>query len=218
MDPDDLAYRKSVRNMIFVLAVMAVTIFAAIFIPPYVNPMHNVYRPSVTLGSPYGFALHLTVNRTSNQPVWGVVITGWINSTSSQIENITASDSWAFPESARAGGLLWTMMACTPGWPIGLGVMEGHYTQDNYTQGSLLPLNQALHPCPHSTYTPGSYALAPLSSKALVVLNGAPAYWVVQMSLQFTATTPGYQLPSGVYTAVLADEWGDVLTTNFLAT
>jgi len=24
------------------------------------------------------------------------------------------------------------------------------------------------------------------------------------------------QLPSGVYTVIMADEWGDVLTTNFL--
>jgi len=48
MDSDDIAYRKSVRNMGLFLAAIVITIFAAIFIPPYVNPPHNAYPQSVS--------------------------------------------------------------------------------------------------------------------------------------------------------------------------
>ena len=95
--------------------------------------------------------------------------------------------------------------------------MEGHYTQDNYTLGTLLPLNSTQPPCPGGSYSPAYFAFEPQTSRALVVLAGKPTFWTIQTVVRFTGTTPGYQLPPGVYTAVLADEWGDVLTANFRA-
>ena len=211
MDSDDVAYKKSVRNMGLFLAAIAITIFAAIFIPPYVNPPHTAFPQSVTYPSGFGFTMHLTVNYSSGSSAWSALLDGWVNSTSPSIENVTAADSWAFPPDD-----LFTRL-CTPGWPIGIGVMQGHYTQDNYTLGTLLPLNSSQSRCPGASHSPTSFALEPQTSRALVVLGGEPTFWTIQTVLRFTGTTPGYELPAGIYTAVLADEWGDVLTASFLA-
>jgi hypothetical protein len=163
--------------------------------------------------------MHLTLNSTTVAPSGKVTLTGWVNSSSNSIENVTTADSWAFSQSG-----LWETQ-CTAGWPIGLGVMRGHYTQDNYTLGTLLLLKHPLTSCPEPG-SPRYFLLYPLSSKALAGIGSSPTLWVLQTgvsfgedSLQPTASsgsgTPSELLP-GVYTAVLADEWGDVLTTNFL--
>jgi hypothetical protein len=221
MDQDDVAYRKSVRNMSVILAVIVVIIFAAIFIPPYLSPYHDVFPTSASYDSPFGFTMHLTLNSTLVSPDGRVSITGWVNSSSSSIENVTAANQWAFQQN-----LLWGEI-CTAGWPIGVGVMKGHYTQDNYTLGTPLPLNQPLAACP-GTGPPQYFLFYPHSSLALASINGTPTRWVIQVGLSFSdrslrpATLPGgqgsNQLPPGVYTAVLADEWGDVLTDSFLVT
>ena len=210
MDSDDIAYRKSVRNMSLVLAAIVITIFAAIFIPPYISPQHDVFQTSTSLAFLSGFALHLQINSTTLQSNGTLLISGWINSTSSAIDNITTSDAWGVQQ-----GDLW-MAPCMSGWPIGLGVMQGHYTTDNYTLGALLNVTKSdLAACP-VTGAPSYFLFEPHSSKALVTLNAGPTFWVVQSSFSFDGSAAGSPLQPGVYTAVLADEWGDVLTANFL--
>ena len=211
MDADDIAYRKSVRNMALVLVAIVITIFAAIFIPPYINPPPSTFPQSVSYDSGFGFTMRLTVNYSPGSPTWSTMLRGWVNSTSPSINNVTAADSWPFPLNH-----LFTR-PCTPGWPIGIGVMQGHYTEDNYTLGTLLPLDNSRPQCTATSNPPNSFAFEPQTSKALVVLGGTPSFWTIQTVLNFTGTAPGYLLPPGVYTAVLADEWGDVLTANFRA-
>jgi hypothetical protein len=206
MDPDDLAYKKSVRNMSVVLAVIVITIFAALVASPYLFPTTSTFQTSTTLGSAFGFTLYLQINTTAPSPDGHLQIIGWLNSSSESIFNKTAADSW---EMGPAD--LWTT-ACTSGWPIGVGVMQGHYTEDNFTFGTLYPIPIPAYPCPVGSPSPNSFLLEPHSSKALVTLNGTPEYWVLQSS--YTLNTNG--LPPGTYTAVLADEWGDVVTTNFV--
>lgn len=198
--------------MSMVLAAIVITVFAAIFIPPYFSPSHNSLQKSASLDSPFGFTLHLEVNSTSIQPGGAILITGWVNSTSANVENVSASNSWAFQQDR-----LWEKV-CTSGWPIGVGVMQGHYTQDNYTLGSLMPIIQPAASCPVSIYTPPYFLFEPRSSKALVTIGGKPDLWIIQTSLAYSQYMPGYRLQPGIYTAVLADEWGDVLATNFLVT
>jgi hypothetical protein len=209
---DDVAYRKSVRNMSVILAVIVITIFAAIFVPPYVNPPRDVFQPAVTYESFFGFVMHLDVNSTSVPPQDSVLLTGWVNSSFASIENVTASNSWAVDQ-----GSLWEK-TCTLGWPIGVGVMQGHYTQDNFTLGTLLPVTQPGASCPAQAGAPAYFLFEPYSSKALVTIGGNPAVWNIATSFSFRQPPSGGQLAPGVYTAVLADEWGDVLTTNFLVT
>jgi hypothetical protein len=204
MEPDDLAYKKSVRNMSLVLAAIVITIFAAIFVSPYAFPPSDTFQTSATLDSAFGFTLHIQINSTAPASGAALQISGWLNSSSASIDNVTAADSWG----SGPGGL-WTH-ACTDGWPIGVGIMQGHYTQDNYTMGTLVQIPMPATYCP-VTPSPTYFLLDPHSSTALVDLNGVPQYWVLQSSYSFP--TGGH--PSGVYTAVLADEWGDVVTTNF---
>ena len=207
---DDIEYRNSVRNMSVVLAAIAVTIFAAIFIPPYFSPTHDIFQSSVSAGTPSGFTMHLTMNATRVGAEGGVLVEGWINSTSDSLYNITAANAWALPEN-----LLWEN-PCTSGWPIGIGVMEGHYTTDNYTLGTLVPAPGPLASCPAQGISPSYFVFEKHSSRALVDFGGTPSIWTIQTSFTFRQHLSGYGLRQGVYTAVLADEWGDVLTANFL--
>ncbi len=214
MDPDDVAYRKSVRNMSLVLAAIVITVFAAIFIPPYLNPPRESFEASVSQDSAFGFTMHLTINATSLASGGGIMLTGWLNSTSASVENVTTADSWALPQERLWGRI------CTAGWPIGLGIMSGHYTQDNYSSGTLIPLWQPIMYCPAVLGSPQYFLFepAPHSSKALVMLGTSPAIWMIQSDLGFSHDAAGGSLQPGIYTAVLADEWGDVLTTNFRVT
>ncbi len=212
MDQDDAAYRKSVRNMSVILAAVVITVLAAIFVPPYVNPVHDVFQSPVSYDSPFGFVMHLELNATSVPAGGGILLTGWINSSSSSIEQVNASDSWAFDQAQLWGKI------CTSGWPIGVGLMRGHYTQDNYTLGTLISVPRPYAACPAQAGTPSDFLLRAHSSEALVTIGGTPQLWVLQSSLAFGRDVSGNPLSPGVYTAVLADEWGDVLTANFLVT
>lgn len=207
--------------MSIILAVIVIVVFAAIFVPPYISPLHDVFQQSVSLGSPAGFTMYLTINTTSIPPGGSVLVEGWVNSSSPTVENLTSASEWAFQQN-----LLWGTV-CTAGWPIGIGVMEGHYTQDNYTLGTLINMSQPQPTCPVSA--PPQFILlypSPHSSEALASVNGNPVRWLLQTELTFSggslgaasqAGSPGpNELPPGVYTVVLADEWGDVLTNDFL--
>jgi hypothetical protein len=200
---DDIAYRKSVRNMSLVLAAIVITIFAALYVSLQVSPTTGAFQSSVSADSALPFTLHLEINATSAAPGSNLLITGWLNSSSTSIQSINASDSWVI---GPAG--LWEK-ACYSGWPIGVGVLKGHYTLDNYTMGTLIPTPEVL--CPQQVGTPGYFLLEAHSSTALVDLAGTPEYWVLQSTYDF-----GHTSQPGVYTVVLADEWGDVLFTNFV--
>ena len=212
MDADDLAYRRSVKNMALILAAMAAVVFAAIFVPPLINPIHNAYLRDVSYDSPYGLVMHLEINSTSVSRGAGILLTGWVNSSSSSYQPINASDSWALNQASLRG------RACTSGWPIGLGLMRGHYAQGNVSSGTLIPLPAPAESCPVRSGTPSAFLFKPYSSEAVVTVGGGPELWVIQSGLAFGADASGNGLSPGVYTAVLADEWGDVLTTNFLVT
>lgn len=218
MDPDDAAYKKSVRNMSVVLAAMAVVVVATLLIPPLLFPAKEGFQPSVSLNSPFGFALHLKINSTSSSGS-GVLIWAWLNSTSPGLDNVTTGAAWG----VDPGDLYRT--PCAVGWPIGIGVMRGHYDQYNYTLGTMIPLYSASPGCrPSPAGSPSYFILEPHSSRVLVDVSGTPEYWTIQTRYAFgyaageglqTGVGPGL-LPAGVYTVVVADEWGDVLTTNFL--
>jgi hypothetical protein len=215
MDPDDVAYRKSVKNMSIVLASIVIVIFAALFIPPYLFPIHDSFQSSVSLGSPEGFTLYLEVNATSVPSPGRVNITVWAANGGGSSLNVTVGESWGVNPD-----MLWTQ-TCTPGFPIGVGVMEGHYDQSNYTLGHLLILAAPPILCPAS-FPPSYFDFFPHSSRALVDIRGSPSFWTIAGNLTFSGSSstdlPGAgpdRLPPGVYTVVAADEWGDVLTTNF---
>ena len=219
MDPDDAEYKKNVKTMSIVLAAIVITVFAGLFLAPYLQPTQS-FQESVSVPSIEGFNLELAVNTTSVAPGGFVNITAWALSTSRTIENITAQDAWPV-----ASARLW-LSRC--GEPVGVGIMEGYYTSDNYTQGSLISAGAAPGTCPSSP--PKYFLFEPNSSEALVVENDTGYTWTIGSTLVFgplgggqagsssPATVSPATLPAGVYTVVAADEWGDIAVTNFQVT
>ncbi len=209
MAEDDKAYRRSVRNMVFVLAAIVLTVFAAIFIPPIVNPLHEQFNQSGYSDSVYGFRLTILLNATQLASNGGVAVTAWLNNTSSETNNVTAASQW--PAGLQG---LWTRI-CTNGWPLGVGVMPGYFTQDNYTRGSLIRVPVPLIGCPVSIYTPTFFLMQPGSSTAIVRLNGVLSDWNLTTTLSLGSAQLSRNAGSGVFTAVAADEWGDVAIAHF---
>ena len=211
---DDVAYKRSVRNMSFVLAAIVITVFAAIIIPPYINPIHNNFQASVSLETGQSATLFLLVNSTSIAPEGHVNVTIWLKSTYPSINNVTAANQWSLPP-----GYMWTR-SCTAGFPIGVGLMRGHYDQSNYSQGQLLRPNLPWTACPISTTSPRWFAFEPGTPNAIVNLGGTLEHWTISTGViagpgSFAGSGAGGFSP-GVYTVLAADEWGDVLTTNFV--
>lgn len=206
LSEDDAAYRRNVRNMALVLAAITITIFAAIFIPPVINPVHEQFAPSGSATSPYGFTINVKLNSTSLRDGGGVAIEAWLNSTSPQLDNVTAESAWPVgPED------LWTKV-CVAGWPLGIGVMSGYYTQDNYTSGSLLQIPQPIVSCPEEGRGPAYFILQPFSDNALVEASGTAQIERLQSSLTFSgADAVGH---AGAFTVLAADEWGDMVLVH----
>jgi hypothetical protein len=214
MDPDDIEYRKSVKNTIVVVAIVVLVIAAALVVSPYLNPRVDTFQKHVYAVTTNGFTLNLQVNTTSISSTGYIAISAWANSTSSSSNNVTGADYWPTmrgPDYWLSGKL------CTNGWPIGVGVMQGHYTMENYTLGTLIALPQPAVFCP-AQVPPHWFEFepAPHSSRALVTVGDTPQIWVIQSSIVFGQGSMGQgPLPAGVYTALAADEWGDLLLTNF---
>jgi hypothetical protein len=208
LSKDDAAYRRSVRNTVLVLAAVLVVIAAALFIPPLVSPIHEQFNGTASVVSPYGFNLNLRLNGTQLALGQGETIIAWLNSTSIQVVNVSASRNWPLGPQG-----LWTRI-CTNGWPLGVGFMAGYYTTDNYSLGSLVPIPMPLVGCPIMVGTPSYFLYAPHSSDATVGLNGTFVKWNLTSTLALGSSQLSPQR-GGVYTAIAVDEWGDVVVTHF---
>ena len=201
--------------MSLVLAAIVITIFAAIFIPPYINPPHDNFQASVSENTSQSLTLHLTINSTVLAPNQGLNVSAWAISTSPSINNVSAADAWGVSQFS-----LFTR-PCSSSLPIGVGVMEGHYDDNNYSLGTFVKPIYPLVPCPLPVPAPAWYAFEPGSSNAIISVLGQLGHTSISTSWVFSGNSAlgfGGQLKPGVYTAVLADEWGDVLTTNFAVT
>jgi hypothetical protein len=204
----DASYRRSVRNTVIVIVALALTIAAALLVPPILNPIHEQFNNAASVDSPHGFSLTIKLNATQLTPTEGITVTAWINSTSNQIGNISAASHW--PVGPQG---LWTRI-CTNGWPLGVGFMAGYFTGDNYSLGSLIHVPMPLFGCPILISTPGFFLLQPHSSTAIVRVNGALAEWNLTSTLGLRSSQLSPQR-GGVYTAIAVDEWGDVVLAHF---
>jgi hypothetical protein len=207
MDPDDVAYRKSVRNTAVVLVVVVAVLAASIGLTLLFDVTPNTFQTKTSTASSHSFTLTLEVNTTSATANGKVEITGWLNGTST--ENVTATSNWAFDHSKLVGRI------CTPSFPVGVGVMQGHYTPDNYSLGTLVRILQPLYPCPLEQSPPWFY-FSSSTSRVIVTLGGNPGFWILRTNATLSAASIGVpRLSPGVYTAVAADEWGDFVLSNF---
>ena len=194
--------------MALVLVAIVAVAFAAIFLPPIFNPVHEQFVASSSVTSPYGFTLNLGLNTTAVPSGGAVSISAWLNSTSPQIESVSAISSWPI---GPAG--LWTK-TCTAGWPLGVGVLEGYFDSSNYTEGALVQIPGPLINCPNEAPVPTSFILQPFNSNALVESGGSAKMESLQSALTYAPRSPILQ-QHGAFTVVAIDEWGDVAVVHF---
>ena len=211
---EDEVYHKNARNMALVLAAIVIVIFAAIFIPPLVNPVREQFAPEASVNSEYGFSLNLALNATSTTSGTRIAFSVWANNTSGQIDNVTSEGNWPVTNLSAA--------PCYTNMPMRVGVIVGYYTESNFSLGVVYPLSSPLSDsnCALAAGTAPSYFLfKPLGSEALVRASSG----IIQLDVSLTVSSNGYVIGgssqpfAGVMTAVAVNEWGDSVVIHFIA-
>jgi hypothetical protein len=111
--------------------------------------------------------------------------------------------------------------------PVGFAVLQGYYGANNFTAGRALYLYNTTNftSCTRNS-VPYVYSFEPTSDVATTYLSGQT---VQTGNVSVSATFGGYwtggegtpipatynRFPSGAYTVVAADEWGDVVLVHF---
>jgi hypothetical protein len=136
-----------------------------------------------------------------------------------RVNNVTTADNWPFPDtgSEPCGNFNQS--------PIEYAVLQGHYDASNYTSASALtvydPAN--VYFCPTMT-APIPYLLfAPLGDNASrFYSSGQEGSFLVSASYSVTGYWTGsgntaafHQFPSGIYSVLAEDEWGNVVFLTF---
>jgi len=198
--------------MAVILAAIVITVFASIFIPPLVYPSHEQFVASSSTFSPYGFSLLLTENATRIVSGQDIDVTAVMNNTSYEVLQVPAASDWPL-----AG--LYTR-PCFTGWPMGIGIMQGYYTSDNFTSGTLLKLQYPQAGCSSGTSSaPTIFLIEADSPDSVANSTNSVQTWNLTFSLDSRsyAGANGTAYFQGVYTVVVADEWGDTAITHFAA-
>jgi hypothetical protein len=210
MSEDDAAYHKSVRNMGVVIGVVVLVIFASLALTYYFDIPQNTFQTKTSIPTAYPFTLTLATNSTSIPAGGTVEISAWLNGTSTG--NVTSASLWALNQSRLV------TYPCRSGFPVGIGIMQGHYTSDNYSLGTLAPIALSPYcPIPAASGSPPWFYFSSETPKVLVTVGGTPEFWVISTDITFGPSihTGLGPLSPGVYTAVAADEWGDFVMSNF---
>jgi hypothetical protein len=212
-DADDETYRKNVRNMVLVLGAMIIIVLAFIFIPPLIYRPHEQFMPRVTVISPNGFSLNLSLNSTHFVSGSTISFSVWLNNTENQINDLPAQGSWALPSLAAT--------PCGAALPFRLGVIPGYYGSDNVSLARPLQISYLNSTCPTTAPigVPQHFIMEPHSLQAIVKSTTG----VQQFDMRATFTANGYASDgnanrfAGTFTVVLGDEWGDIAITHFVA-
>lgn len=213
-EEDNKTYRRNVRNMALVLAAIAIVIFASIFVPPLISSGHEQFSSKSSVNSPNGYTLNLALNASRLIPGERLAIDAWINNTGKAINQLPAQKEWPIANVTDA--------PCGAVLPIRIGIMNGYYNVENVSLGQFLRLSFASVSCPATAAsgTPQYFLMQPLSSQTILQSSGG----VEEFDISISCTAGGYVVNSsetrfsGVFTAVVMDEWGDLALTHFLAT
>jgi hypothetical protein len=196
-------------NLRLILAV--VIIFA--FVAATIGGFHYLQSAKTVESSPSALSIGVNLNDTSLS--WGqpLSIHIWENNSLPEQNNVTVVSDWAVSNLQ-----VWS---CTPSWPMHFGLMRGHFTTSNVSEGQVLQIPIGLN-C-------SSFFLTHKVNPFLVfepfgaVLNNATNYWTLQVPLGQYVPVPGWALQqavcgthsancsslyTGLYTVVVGDEWG----------
>jgi hypothetical protein len=168
-----------------------------------------------TLNPLTGLSLNLNLSVVNNVQV---VLTAYEFNTLDRVNNVTYGDSSLLNSSF----FQWAKCAFGAGGMVGYEVLEGGYGLNNFSSGTALwlqlqPSEIGAEGCGGSAFVGESgssqndyYAFSPLSDQN--VLSGTyVGYWTIP------SDASSYRpFPSGVYTVVAADEWGQVAILHFI--
>ena len=132
-----------------------------------------------------------------------MAVTIWDNNTLAENNHVAVASDWAI--SGIDGG------GCVRNWPLGIGLMKGHYAASNVSQGQFVDYPFFWN-CPGELIVLQSLTFLPHNSTAIAKTNfGTPSWNILQ--------TYTYQnLEPGEYTVVACDEWGHIALAYFSMT
>ncbi|MDG6906882.1 MAG: hypothetical protein JRN20_13965 [Nitrososphaerota archaeon] len=186
------------------------------------SPTTSVYQSA---SSTNGLRLDLSV-APSNGSVGTWVISVDEFNTLNSVNNVSIANNWLYPESYELNpynpcGLLGT---------VGVGIFQGYYGMNNYTEARALALynTSLVYMCVTTVSVPNAhYSIRPDSNIATVLYPGSIfSNTNTTLSLSFSANGywtggDGSQAPAmfdkfvpGIYTVLAADEWGKVVLVH----
>lgn len=134
--------------------------------------------------------------------------------------NVTGQDNWSYPVDS-----LNPSSPCDSPGEVGFGIFQGYYDQSNYTKATTLTLynptftylcttqafpNTFYSFQPHSDLVEIAYA-GSLYNETISLFEQIGGYWSGEY-----ATGTYHVFPTGSYTIIAADEWGQVVLLHFV--
>lgn len=176
---------------------------------------------ALVLNSSDGLGLSLQVEPSLNGN-YTITFTVRESNFLNSVDNVTKADKWGYPKGSLNPANPCGVDAPTP---VGLALVQGRYSQDNYTSAKALTLydTNGTFGCTTITFTASSYeyAFQPLSdafsfpSSSTLPDHGAASvsittsgYWTGGQDNVAAAFKP---FSAGYYTVIGADEWGNVV-------
>jgi hypothetical protein len=164
-----------------------------------------------------GLSLELRL-AADNSNEGGLRITIEERNTFDRVNNVSAATNWRIPTANLRGPWQTTM--------VGYAVYRGFYDVGNFRTATPLSLTEigsgpvSCTPCPAPTY----YLFRPISNNATT--SPGSMFWYTSspsMSINFTENIAGYWtnstvfevFPTGTYTVVALDQWGQAVVLHF---
>jgi hypothetical protein len=139
-----------------------------------------------------------------------------------RVNNVTSTNEWLYPNTGSYPCGNWDQ------FPTEYAVLQGYYDVGNYSSASSLTLYNTTiaYPCPTMTGPIAYLLFSPLSDNSSRYFgpSGSAGSLVVSDQYAMTGYWTGsgttasfHKLPSGTYTVLAEDEWGNIVLLHFTA-
>jgi hypothetical protein len=178
--------------------------------------LSSTYSGTTSSTTAAGLQLNLSLDKSALNPGNAVTVSLVEHNAATTVTNVSRGSSW--PLSSLALG------PCgTSGFPIGIAVFEGHYTNANVSSATPLRIFKPSAPCPAAVAYPAWYAFQPQSDLAKTSMNTAPISIHAMVIVNGTWTGGDLagngatlsSLSPGAYTVAGGDEWGRLVLQYF---
>jgi len=184
-------------RLFLILVITLVLIIALVSLSHPMEPMETL------TSDPSGLQVNVSVNSTIVEAGHSFTVDIW-ETNNFWMNNVSTAAHWA---------VSLVVYPCVRGWPLGVGLLPGHYVAANLTEkGDWVPYPLGWH-CPANTTRLYYLFFSPQSSKATVKTDAGTQTWDVRQTITFTQMT--YTFSAGQYTVVAGDEWGHLAFAYF---